>query len=377
MDPADRSQSLTESQPAGVPHPGLPAPLPPGEHIVWQGAPRGHNLARQVFHTRLIWLYFAILAIWRAAAVIEAGREFGDIVLAVLIVGACGALVVGILELLAWLSARATVYTITNHRILMRIGAALTKTIDIPFKVIDQVDLKAGANGTGNISIKLKDDAAIAYLILWPHVRPWRLRRPEPMLRAVPNVRDVAAILASRLRASAAAEAGNEVLAQDAPAASEAPASAEPSPAGTARVPLIAAAALVALSLLTVVWFQIVDPRAAPQVSRSPIAVHELRFVDLEDDQIAIVDAGVGETIAVIEPGGDNLVRNAVLSLTRTRDRRGLPIDSRYQLVHWDTGRVTLSDLETDRHIPIDSFGPTNSGALARLLSLKTEPPVG
>ena len=370
MDSADCSPSLTESQPAGTPHPGLPAPLPPGEHIAWQGSPRGHDLARQVFHTRLIWLYFAILALWRAATVIEAGRHIGDVVLAVLIVGACGALVVGILELLAWLSARATVYTITNHRIVMRIGAALTKTIDIPFKVIDQVDLKTGANGTGNISIKLKDDAAIAYLILWPHVRPWRLRRPEPMLRAVPNVREVAETLASRLRASAAAEAGKEALAEDVPA-SEPPKRAGSEPIGSARFPLIGAAALVVLSLITVLWFQARDTDAVTEASRSPVAIHELNFTDLGADQIAIIDAGAGDTIAVIGPTGDNLIRNAVLSLTRTRDRRGLPIDSQYEVIHWDTGRLTLSDIETDRHIPLDSFGPTDSGALAQLLSLK------
>ena len=36
----------------------------------------------------------------------------------------------------------------------------------------------------------------LGYALLWPHARPWRLSQPEPMLRAVPEAQDVAAILA-------------------------------------------------------------------------------------------------------------------------------------------------------------------------------------
>ncbi len=36
----------------------------------------------------------------------------------------------------------------------------------------------------------------LGYLVYWPHVRPGRVARPQPMLRAVPNAADVAALLA-------------------------------------------------------------------------------------------------------------------------------------------------------------------------------------
>ena len=44
-------------------------------------------------------------------------------------------------------------------------------------------------------------DAAdrIAYVHLWPHARPWHLRRTEPMLRALPQARAVATILSGAL----------------------------------------------------------------------------------------------------------------------------------------------------------------------------------
>jgi hypothetical protein len=39
-------------------------------------------------------------------------------------------------------------------------------------------------------------------LLLWPHVRPWRLTHVEPMLRCVPEARVVADILAGALVAA-------------------------------------------------------------------------------------------------------------------------------------------------------------------------------
>jgi hypothetical protein len=38
--------------------------------------------------------------------------------------------------------------------------------------------------------------------VLWPHARPFRLRHPEPLLRAIDDVAAVAAILERALRAT-------------------------------------------------------------------------------------------------------------------------------------------------------------------------------
>ena len=46
-----------------------------------------------------------------------------------------------------------------------------------------------------------------AWLLLWPHVRPWRMRHPEPMLRSLPDAAHVAAILAPALTAANGANA--------------------------------------------------------------------------------------------------------------------------------------------------------------------------
>ena len=56
---------------------GLPEPLPPGEHILWQGAPDFRSLARNAFHVRAIGAYFGVMLGLRAA---YAGAQIGSVV---------------------------------------------------------------------------------------------------------------------------------------------------------------------------------------------------------------------------------------------------------------------------------------------------------
>lgn len=367
--------SLAESHHAGLPHPGLPAPLPRGEHVVWQGAPRWHSLARQQFHTHLIAAYFALIAVWQAAAAHHDGHSGAGVVFAALVPLVAGAAVIGLLELLAWLSARATIYTITNRRIVMRIGVALINTVDVPFKAINDLQVKTASNGVGNISIGTRGSARIPYFVLWPHVRPWHLRRPEPMLRALPDVSEVARLLTAQIEAS---ERDVQLRVPDPPApepASQSAQTSEQAPAPVApkegRPLLLGAAALVLLTLVSVGWIQLSGSVSERFAGQAPQRVYELSFRDLGDDRLAVVDTGSNETLGIIEPGGDGLIRGALRGLKRTRHRRGLSTDASYQLVIWDSGRLTLSDLKTDRHVPLDAFGPTADGVLNTLLQLK------
>jgi len=55
------------------------------------------------------------------------------------------------------------------------------------------------ADGTGDIPLTMIGADRIAYLNLWPHARPWRIARPEPMLRAIPDAARVGEILSGAL----------------------------------------------------------------------------------------------------------------------------------------------------------------------------------
>jgi hypothetical protein len=105
----------------------------------------------------------------------------------------------GLLLLIARASARSAIYTITSRRVVMRFGAALPLTIQIPFRFIDGAGMRLFSDGTGDIPLALGRDQRIAWPILWPHARPWRLSRTEPMLRALKDAPEAARILAEAL----------------------------------------------------------------------------------------------------------------------------------------------------------------------------------
>ena len=175
---------------------GLPGPLPEGETVLWQGAPRVAALMRHGLHARLVVAYFAGAAVLAALAAWAQGRTLGSAAVSVGLIGAGLLAVLGLIRLLAILIARTTLYTITTRRVVMQIGIALPVTLNIPFGIVEGAGLKTNPDGTGDIPLTLGGDGRIGILHLWPHARPWRLSRPEPMLRAVPDAAQVAAILA-------------------------------------------------------------------------------------------------------------------------------------------------------------------------------------
>jgi hypothetical protein len=176
------------------PLPGLPAQPPKGEVILWQGRPQTFALAREALKINWIAGYFVALALWR-------GWMMGDgvpaTILAVMLPYlAIGAVTCAILLTIAMVQARSTVYTITTARVAMRIGVALTVTLNLPFRQIGAANLALKSNGTGTIALQTLGDTRISYLVCWPHVRPWHFNRTQPALRAIPDAAAVAKILA-------------------------------------------------------------------------------------------------------------------------------------------------------------------------------------
>jgi hypothetical protein len=94
--------------------------------------------------------------------------------------------------LLASLTARTTVYTITNKRVVMRLGIVLTVSFNLPLKQVASADVRVLPKGFGDITLALKGSDRIGWVHLWPSVRPWRITKPEPTLRAIPDVELVA-----------------------------------------------------------------------------------------------------------------------------------------------------------------------------------------
>ena len=165
---------------------------------MWQGAPAFPDLAFRALHVRTVLAYFTLLFVWSVGMSMSDGASFlGAFWIALRLVPVALA-AAAILGFYAWLAARGTVYTITTRRVVMRFGVALPMTLNIPFSVIGNVAVRTYRDGTGDVPLTLSGER-VSYIALWPHVRPWRTARPEPMLRTVPDAARVAKILANAL----------------------------------------------------------------------------------------------------------------------------------------------------------------------------------
>lgn len=175
--------------------PGLPERLPADEKVLWQGSPDWLRLARERFHLSALAGYFAAILVLRAGFVISEGESVGEALMAVTMLLPLVVFALGIVASVAWLSSRTTVYTITDKRVVMRIGIVLSLTFNLPLRQLEAADVKLTKDGHGNIPLTLGGTDRIAIVHLWPHVRPWRVAKPEPMLCCIPDATHAAEVL--------------------------------------------------------------------------------------------------------------------------------------------------------------------------------------
>ncbi len=180
---------------------GLPARLPKGEQLLWQGEPNWKVLALRTFHARKIAIYFGLLIVWDVLSTLYDGQSLSDQGMPLLQLTGLGAAAIGIICLFCYAVSRTTVYTITSKRLVIRAGIALPKTINIPFVRIASAGVRVNPDGSGNVLLTPLADDKIAYLLLWPHVQAWNLSHAQPMLRAVTDAAAVARVLGDALAA--------------------------------------------------------------------------------------------------------------------------------------------------------------------------------
>ena len=174
---------------------GLPEALPEDEHILWQGQPDALRLAKDAWKLNWILGYFIALATYRVAlssTTVPFTEAMGHGI-PFLLVGVVAALIVwGI----AKVQAKSTVYTLTNKRACMRIGAALTMTLNLPYVCIGNAQAMVRKSGFGTITFEMLGDTRLSYLMTWPHTRPWHFTKTQPAFRSIPDAQRVAALFA-------------------------------------------------------------------------------------------------------------------------------------------------------------------------------------
>ena len=171
---------------------GLPFRPSEDEKILWQGSPNWRSLAVHLCHVRSVTIYFTVLMLWRIAVAYSEGKPIGDALEIDAWLAALLGIVMAIALTFAFLVARTTIYTVTTRRVALRYGIAFTKAVNVPLRLIKAVGVRIHANGTADVALTLTGPDKIAYLILWPHARPWCFSLPEPMLRAISEPQQVA-----------------------------------------------------------------------------------------------------------------------------------------------------------------------------------------
>jgi hypothetical protein len=182
------------------PMPGIPAKLPEGEEILWQGRPDPMALARGAYKINWILGYMLAVVLWRAGGAYADGGAALMIATALPYLALCLA-GFGVVYLLAWAQARASIYTITTARVIMRIGAALPVTYTIPFVRIGTARLDLRPNGSGTIAMELTEGVRLSYAVLWPHLRPGFARETQPAFRCIKDASHVARLLSDAAQA--------------------------------------------------------------------------------------------------------------------------------------------------------------------------------
>ncbi len=178
-------------------------PAPDLETSVWSGRPDWRSAVVHVWKVGWVAAYFALLLADGARIALWASHDPAQAWTGELRLLAAAAIVLTGLTVMAALTARTTRYSIEARTLTLRYGVALPARLVIPFSAIEAVGARVHGDGAGDVSLRLKPGQAVLYPKLWPHARPWRWRRAEPMLRCVPDAGLAAAILCRRL-----AEAG-------------------------------------------------------------------------------------------------------------------------------------------------------------------------
>ena len=135
------------------------------------------------------------------------------------------------------------------------------------------------------------------------------------------------------------------------------------------RVPLMLAGGLVLLTLLGVVWQQVVvNPSLPPAETAALVSERYLQFVDRPDGSVVVVGMPDGSELEVIGQGEGNFLRGTLRGLVRERRLNDASMETGFVVRRYADGAIVVSDLATGRDIDLRAFGPINANEFVRYL---------
>ena len=173
---------------------GFPESVPTSEKVIWQGRPCPLLIARRIFFLPHLVFYFFMMSFLSLLFQIDI-LTTKDLLIDFLSNMLLGSVAIFLLLAISYLVSSTTVYSITDKRLVMRIGIVLNLSLNIPLNKIHLAESRAYADKSGDISLELTPGNKIAYLHLWPHCRPWFFSAPRPRLSCLKEVDMVAMLL--------------------------------------------------------------------------------------------------------------------------------------------------------------------------------------
>ncbi|WMS41909.1 photosynthetic complex putative assembly protein PuhB [Acuticoccus sp. MNP-M23] len=197
---ASHDDKLAPMPAADDPLAGLPGALPAGETVLWRGRPDFWTLAVDCYRVRAVALYLAAMAVLAASAITASGAPLQNAVLATAIIFVpLSILGLGLLAIGALLAAKTTSYFVTERRVILLIGVAFTKCVNIPLSKIDGVSIRARRRRGDDIALSVRPGQGPGALVLWPHARVTRGLRCQPVLRGLADAKAASATLCDAL----------------------------------------------------------------------------------------------------------------------------------------------------------------------------------
>lgn len=131
---------------------------------------------------------------------------------------------------------------------------------------------------------------------------------------------------------------------------------------------LLAAGALLALTLVLTAGARLSQRQGTIAVAPAPIEALEVRFEDRPDGSIAMLDPTSGRELTRVPPASNGFIRGVLRGLFRERKLESLGRAGTFRIERTADGRLSIEDQATHRRIGLTAFGPDNTAAFARLL---------
>lgn len=131
---------------------------------------------------------------------------------------------------------------------------------------------------------------------------------------------------------------------------------------------LIGAALLVLFTMAFAATARLTD-FGATRLEVGPAAESiSLRFSDLENGAVGVIDADTGRTIETLTPGHNGFVRVVVRAFAYDRAKAGIGPEAPFRLMRLEDGRSIIEDTATGRVVTLEAFGWSNAKSFAALL---------